>query len=161
MAVRPLDTLDAALLADLHAEPRISVLELARRRGVARGTVQARLERWQRDGLVGTPGPQVDPAAIGYPVTAFLTLELRQERGRGDVEEHLAEIPEVLEAHTITGTGDLLVRVVARSNNDLQRVIDSVVADPAVSRTSTVIALHDIIPFRTMPLVESVTREDR
>ena len=160
MAHRPLDALDAALLVDLHAKPRISVLELARRRGVARGTVQARLERWQREGLVRAQGPHVEPAAIGHPVTAFLTLELRQERGRADVEKHLAEIPEVLEAHTITGAGDLLVRVVARSNNDLQRVIDRVVADPAVSRTSTVIALHDVIPFRTLPLVESVARSD-
>lgn len=158
-ADRALDALDAALLADLSTEPRASVLELARRHGVARGTVQARMDRWQRDGVVRGYGPQVDPAAIGHPVTAFLTLELRQERGRAEVERHLGAIAEVLEAHTITGSGDLLVRVVARSNTDLQRVIDTVVSDPAVSRTSTVIALHDVIPFRTSPLVASLVRD--
>ena len=54
---------------------------------------------------------------------------------------HLATIPEVLEAHTITGAGDLWARVVARSNSDLQRVIDVVLQDPAIVRSSTVIAL--------------------
>jgi DNA-binding Lrp family transcriptional regulator len=69
------------------------------------------------------------------------------------VAEHLAEIPEVLEAHTITGAGDMLVRVVARSNADLQRVIDRVLASESVVRASTVIALDTQIPHRVQPLV--------
>ena len=79
-------------------------------------------------------GPDLSPEALGYPVTAFLTLEIRQEAGpRGGhdaVGAHLAAIPEVLEAYTITGAGDLWCRVVARSNTDLQRVIDLVLAGP-------------------------------
>ena len=51
----------------------------------------------------------------------------------------LAAIPEVLEVHTITGAGDLWARVVARSNADLQRVIDRVLEAPAIVRSSTVI----------------------
>jgi hypothetical protein len=69
------------------------------------------------------------------------------------VAAHLAGIPEVLEAHTITGTSDLLCRMVARSNADLQRVIDSVVAYQGILRASTVIALATQIPYRTLPLV--------
>ena len=56
------------------------------------------------------------------------------------VGTHLAGIPEVLEVHTITGAGDLLARVVARSNDDLQRVIDRVLAHALITRSSTVIA---------------------
>lgn len=67
--------------------------------------------------------------------------------------EQLCDIPEVLEAHTTTGSGDLLVRVVARSNTDLQAVIDRVVAAPAVARTSTVIALQDVVRHRTLALL--------
>ena len=149
----PIDELDARLLALLDAEPRVSVLEIARRLSVARGTVQARLDRMRRTGVVRGFGPVVDPAALGYPVTAFCTLEISQGGGHDAVARHLAAIPEVLEVHTITGPGDLLVRVVARSNRDLQRVIDRVVADDGVLRTSTAIALHDQLPHRTMPLV--------
>lgn len=151
----PIDQLDARLIALLTDEPRVGVLEASRRLGVARGTVQARLERLQRDGVVTGFGPDVDPAALGYPVTAFCTLEIRQGRGHQVVAEHLAEVPEVLEAHTISGPGDLLIRVVARSNADLQRVIDEVVDGENVVRASTVIALQTQVPTRTLPLVRA------
>ncbi len=149
-----LDHLDARLLALLEEAPQIGVLGASRALGVARGTVQARLDRLQTRGVVTTLAPQIDPAAMGYPVTAFCTLEIRQGTGPEPVVQHLADIPEVLEAHTITGDGDLMIRVVARDNADLQRVIDEVVADQQVERSSTVIALATKIGWRTLPLVD-------
>lgn len=148
-----LDTLDTRLLLLLAAEPRLGVLECSRRLGVARGTTQARLDRLQRTGVIRGFGPDVDPVALGYAVTAFATLQIRQGRGAG-VAGRLAGIPEVIEVHTITGDADLLARIVARSNADLQRVIDEVVADDDIVRTSTYIALSVHIPYRTRPLLE-------
>jgi DNA-binding Lrp family transcriptional regulator len=152
-----LDGLDGRLLALFAAEPRIGVLECSRRLGVARGTVQARLDRLTRDGVVTGWGPELDAAAMGFTVTAFVTLEIRQanpERPSHDaVAAHLATIPEVLEVHTITGAGDMFARIVARSNAELQGVIDRVVDSDAVVRTSTVIALATQIPYRMQPLV--------
>jgi DNA-binding Lrp family transcriptional regulator len=148
-----MDTLDRNLLELFAAEPRVGVLEASRRLGVARGTVQARLDRLQTSGVVSGWGPELDPAALGHPVTAFLTLEIRQGRGHETVAQHLAAIPEVLEAFTITGAGDMWCRVVARSNNDLQRVIDAVLADDAIVRSSTVIALATQVPHRVLPLL--------
>ena len=153
----PIDDLDAGILRLFTREPRVGVLECSRRLGVARGTVQARLDRMTRDGVVTGWGPDVDAAAVGFVVTAFVTLEIRQhqpDRAAHDlVAEHLAGIPEVLEAHTTTGPGDVLARIVARSNADLQRVIDRVVADPAITRSTTVIALDTQIPRRILPLL--------
>ena len=63
----------------------------------------------------------------------------------------------MLEAHTITGAGDMWARVVARSNADLQRVIDQVLDHPGIDRSTTVIALATQIPFRVLPLVTSLT----
>lgn len=151
----PIDALDAALVRLLTEHPRISVLEASRRLEVARGTVQARLRRLQASGTVRSLAPDLDTAALGYPVTAFCTLEIRQEHGHDRVGAHLARIPEVLEAHTITGPGDMLVRVVARSNADLQRVIDRVVADDTVMRSTTHIALRQQVAYRTLPLLDS------
>ena len=148
-----MDSLDARLLDLLAAEPRIGVLEASRRLGVARGTVQARLDRLEAAGVVRGFGPDVDPAALGYPVTAFVTLEIRQPRGHDPLAARLSAIPEVLEVHTITGSGDMLCRVVARSNADLQRVIDAIVDVEGVERTSTVIALATLVPYRAQPLV--------
>jgi DNA-binding Lrp family transcriptional regulator len=149
---RPLDELDARLLRELDAAPRVGVLELSRRLGVARATVQARLDRLVARGVIATFAPGLDPAALGYTVTAFATLEIRQGRG-GDVLEHLREIAEVLEVHTITGQGDMLCRVVAQSNADLQRVLDRVTQYPEIVRTSTVIALSNPVRYRVLPLV--------
>lgn len=148
-----IDALDAALLELFAREPRVGILEASRRLGVARGTAQARFDRLVRTGVVADLAPTVDPQALGYPVMAFVSLEIAQGSGRDAVVAHLEQIPEVIEAHTITGPADLVIRLVARSNADLQRVIDDVVRDPAVLRTSTVIALDTPVPHRTAPLV--------
>lgn len=147
-----IDELDARLLRELHAAPKAGVLELSRRLGVARGTAQARLDRLVQRGVIASFAPALDPEALGYTVTAFATLEIRQGRG-ADVLVHLAEIPEVLDVHTITGPGDMLCRLVARSNADLQRVLDQVTQLPDIERTSTVIALSNPLPHRVLPLV--------
>jgi DNA-binding Lrp family transcriptional regulator len=149
---RGVDELDARLLRELVAAPRVGVLELSRRLGVARATVQARLDRLVRRGVIETFAPTLDPEALGFTVTAFATLEIRQGRG-ADVLDHLRAIPEVLEVHTITGQGDMLCRVVARSNGDLQDVLDRVTHYPEIVRTSTVIALSNPVPYRVLPLV--------
>jgi DNA-binding Lrp family transcriptional regulator len=154
------DDLDARLLALLDAEPRIGVLECSRRLGVARGTVQARLDRLTARGVIRSFGPQLDPAALGYPVTAFVTAEIKQGRGHAAVASDLAAVPEVIEAYTITGSGDMFCRVVARSNADMQRVLDLVLEVPGIVRTSTVIALATQVPYRVLPLV-AATAEPR
>lgn len=146
------DELDARLLRELMAAPRVGVLELSRRLGVARATVQARLDRLVRRGVIGTFAPTLVPDALGFGVTAFATLEIRQGRG-AEVLEHLRAIPEVLEVHTITGQGDMLCRVVARSNDDLQHVLNRLNQFAGIVRTSTVIALSNPIPHRVLPLV--------
>jgi len=159
MAESPvIDELDARVVALFAHEPRIGVLEASRRLGVARGTVQARLDRMLVRGVITGFGPDIEPAAIGHAVTAFVTVELRQSGGRDEVAARLAGIAEILEAHTITGPGDMLCRVVARNNADLQRVIDAIVEVPGVLRTSTVIALATAIGYRTTPLVMSEGR---
>lgn len=160
-----MDEIDSRMIDLFAAEPRIGVLEASRRLGIARGTVQARLDRLASSGVITGWGPDISPAAIGFPVTAFLTLEIRQgsagSGGHNAVAAHLAAIPEVLEAHTITGAGDMWARVVARSNADLQRVIDLVLTDPGIDRSTTVIALAAQIPHRVLPLARAAASTPR
>jgi DNA-binding Lrp family transcriptional regulator len=157
-----MDDLDRRLLALFAADPRIGVLQASRELGVARGTAQARLDKLVATGVITGWGPELSPEALGFPVTAFLTLEIRQEDatlgGHDTVARHLATIPEVLEAHTITGAGDMWARVVGRSNTDLQRVIDRVLENPAIVRSSTVIALATQVPYRVRPLAQETVQ---
>lgn len=154
MLTSPVDPLDGRLIRVLADAPRIGMLELARRLGVARGTAQARLDKLLRRGVVTGFGPDLDVAALGYEVQAFTTLEIAQGRLQ-DVVEHLKDIPEVLEAHATSGPGDLHCRVAARTNNHLQEIINRMLEVQGIQRTATVIALSEQIPYRVLPLVDT------
>lgn len=148
-----IDSLDAALINLLAEEPRIGVLELSRRLGVARATAQARLDKLQHSGVITGFGPDVDPVKLGYTVTAFCTVEVTQG-AIADVVEPLRAIAEVVEVHSVAGQGDLFLRVVAQSNDHLMAVLERVLHIPEIDRTSTAIALACQIPYRTLPLVD-------
>src|SRR3954447_20900429 len=75
-----IDELDARLIALLRDEPRLGLMEASRRLGVARGTVQARLAKLEERGVVHGHGPEVDPARLGYPVLAFVFLQIAHGR---------------------------------------------------------------------------------
>ena len=152
VTVTSLDDLDRRLLQLVLAEPRLGVLETSRRLGIARGTAQARLTRLERDGVLSWT-PSVDPTGMGFGVTAFATLEVHQGHGIARIREHLRSIPEVLEAHTTSGQGDLLCRIVARDHADLQRVLDAITGTQLVARTSTVISLTAEVPYRVEQLL--------
>jgi DNA-binding Lrp family transcriptional regulator len=85
-------------------------------------------------------------------------LQIVQGRGHDTVAAHLAGIPEVLEAHTISGDADMMCRIVARSNADLQRVLDLVLAEGSIRRSATTIALANQIPHRVLPLLQATAR---
>ncbi len=150
-----IDQLDARLIEVFSEDPDIGVLGASRALGVARGTVQARLERLEQRGVIASFAPTLDPAALGFPVTAFSMLEIRQRQGHGPVVEHLSKIPEVLEILSVTGAGDLFVRIVARDNADLGRVIDEIIDDVHVLRANTTIALVTHLAHRTHSLLQS------
>lgn len=148
------DELDARLIRALADDPRVGLLEIGRRLGVARGTVTARLEKLVRRGVVRGFGPEVDPAAIGFPILAFVSLEIIQGRLEAAVEQ-LRGVPEVLEAHATSGDQDLLCRVVAKDPEHLQQIINTMVHTDSVRRSTSHIALSRQIAMRTQPLLDA------
>lgn len=156
-----LDPLDRALLRLLLTQPRAGMREYARLLGVARGTVQARLGRLEREGAIESYAPRISAAAVGYPVAAFVQLHLSQGYLEA-VAATLRDIPQVLEAYSTTGEGDILCRVGARDNEDLEDVIHSLLTTPGVVRTRTEVALRERLPFRVLPLItDRPDRSDR
>jgi len=148
-----IDELDARLIRALCDTPRAGVMELARQLGVARGTVQARLDKLQQRGIISGFDPDLDIRRMGYEVLAFVSLEIAQGR-LDDVCKHLREIPEVLEIHSVTGPGDLHCRVVARTNDHLQSVIGRILEVQGIARSTTQIAMTEQLRLRVLPLVE-------
>jgi DNA-binding Lrp family transcriptional regulator len=150
-----IDELDARLIRALCDTPRAGVMELARQLGVARGTVQARLDKLQQRGVITGFTPDLDLRSMGYEVLAFVSLEIAQGR-LADVCNHLRKIPEVLEIHSVTGPGDVLCRVVAHTNDHLQGVIGRILETQGIDRTTTQIALTEQLHLRALPLVDLV-----
>ena len=137
---RTLDTIDLRLLAAMRSSPRASVTDLAATVGIARGTVYSRVDRLEHEGVVTGYGPDVDPTRAGLDVLAFTTLEIAQG-SLTMTTDALASIAEIVEVHTVTGAGDLLCRIVARSNDHLNDVLQRIAAIDTVDRSNTLLAL--------------------
>jgi DNA-binding Lrp family transcriptional regulator len=150
-----LDQLDLDLLNLVLEEPQAGMREYARVLGVARGTVQARLARLEREGVITGHAPAISPAGLGFTVLAFIHLFLAQGQ-LDNVTAMLSRVPEVLEAHTTTGEGDLLARVAARSNLHLEEIVQTLIALPGVTRTRTEISLNQRVGYRVLPLVQQL-----
>jgi DNA-binding Lrp family transcriptional regulator len=154
-----IDLLDERLLVLLRERPRIGLVEAARVLGVARGTVQARLDKLQRSGIVTGFGPDIDLRRLGFPILAFVTIELQQGRLQEAIEV-LSDVLEVVEVFGMTGPEDLLCRVVARDTDHLQQVLGHILSSHAIQRTSTHIALTEQISYRTRPALALAAGSD-
>lgn len=154
-----LDELDVRIIELLTDDPRVNGVDAAATLSIARATYQTRLDRLVSTGAISL-APTVRAASAGFVVAAFINVEIRQNsRGRGIIE-HLSAIPEVVEVHTVTGASDLLVRVVAQSNDGLQTVLDRIADHEYVLHTATSIALQNQIPLRTSQLARHALKAD-
>jgi DNA-binding Lrp family transcriptional regulator len=148
-----LDALDVRLLLALIAEPRAQIGELSDTLGVARNTVQAHLRRLDRTGALRQGGREVDLAAIGYDVVAFLTIEVTH-RDLDGVIAAMRALPQVLEVYEISGRGDVWCRMAARDVQHLHVALRQLLRIKGVIRTETSLALREHIPYRVQPLLE-------
>lgn len=139
-----LDALDRGLISGLRSRPRPSVSELGRTLGVARATVQSRIARLEETGVILGYGPDVSAKAAGMGVVAFVTIEISQGAHDATIGA-LSAIDEILEVHTVTGPGDLLCRIVARTNDHLHEVLQRVARIDSVGRTQSHLALSSPI----------------
>ncbi|MET1036045.1 Lrp/AsnC family transcriptional regulator [Arthrobacter halodurans] len=149
------DDLEIRLLLELLAHPRAQIGDLAEALGVARNTVQSRLRRLDRAGVLRDGGRDVDLAALGFDVLAFITIEVAH-RELDAVIAALRRQEQVLEVHEISGRGDIWCRVAARDTHNLQLVLRAILRMRGVIRTETSLALSEHIPYRAQPLLRQL-----
>lgn len=153
-----IDALDLRILVLALQQPRAGVREFARQLEVARGTVQARLTKLEKLGVLVGWGPSVSPRGLGYASKAYVRLSLAQGV-LDDVTERLRRIPEVIEADSVAGDHDMLCTVVARDPENLEEVIQRILSVPGVTRSRTEQVLRQRIRHRILPLLEGLQRE--
>ncbi|MCV7028978.1 Lrp/AsnC family transcriptional regulator [Mycobacterium sherrisii] len=149
---RVVDDTDARILRALVAAPRATAVALAQTTGLARNTVHARLARLESAGVLQSLERRIDPAALGYPLTAFVMVTVTQ-RKLNQIGDALAGVPEVLEVHGLSGVTDLLVHVVARDADDLYRLAGQILDIDGVEKTTTGLVMRRLVDYRLGPLL--------
>ncbi|MDE8587319.1 MULTISPECIES: Lrp/AsnC family transcriptional regulator [Micrococcaceae] len=155
-----IDALDAEILLTLDRDPQATVLSLSRTLGVARNTVHARLRRLANDGSLAPFSQRVRTEALGLPLIAFISISISQSSSDIAVAA-LQTIPEIIEMHATTGDADLLAKVAARDPADLHRITNAMLAIDGVVRTSTAMSLVEVMPTRTVPLLQAAAKKQQ
>lgn len=153
-----LDHIDLELLAALSDDHRATVVALADRLGLSRNTVQARMARLERAGVFLSFERAISSSALGFPLEAFINVEVRQ----GDlprIASDLAHVPEVVQAHGLSGQVDLLARVACRDARHLFDIDARILAIEGVERTETSLVMGEVIAYRLAPLMDVARRE--
>jgi Lrp/AsnC family transcriptional regulator, leucine-responsive regulatory protein len=145
---RLLDDVNRRLLEELHADPRITMSGLARRVGMSAPAVTERVQRMERAGVITGYRMDVDPAALGLPVTAF--ARIRPAAGQlPKIAELAASLPQVSECHRVTGEDCFLVKVHAGAIEELETILDKFLL---YGQTITSIVVSSPVPPRGLPL---------
>ncbi|KRA23562.1 AsnC family transcriptional regulator [Microbacterium sp. Root61] len=153
-----LDHVDLQLLTVLSSDPRATVVALADKLGLSRNTVQARMSRLERADVFLSYERAISSSALGFPIEAFINVMVRQaELPR--ITAELQRIPEVVQAHGLSGQVDLLVRVACRDTQHLFDTDARILSIEGVERTETSLAMGEVIGYRVAPLMELARRE--
>ncbi len=155
-----LDRVDLELLDALADDPRATVVALAERLGLSRNTVQARMGRLERSGALLSYERSLSPRALGFPIEAMISVTVRQA-DLPRITGELAQLPEVVQAHGLSGQIDLLVHAVARDTQHLFEVDARILAIDGVERTETSLVMDEVIAYRIRPLIAEARREER
>ena len=118
-----IDEVNRKILRALHADPRASRAQLARDVGMSAPALTERVERLERAGVIRGFRMDVDPAALGLPVSAFVRVRLSPGQ-LAKVTELAQQLPQVSECHRITGEDCFLIRVHAAAVDRLEEVLD-------------------------------------
>jgi Lrp/AsnC family transcriptional regulator, leucine-responsive regulatory protein len=142
------DSVDARLLRRLEAAGRTSIADLARTLGMAAPSVAERLKRLEEAGVIRRFTVEIDPAALGYSLAAY--IRIRPTSGQvAAVAKLLAELPEIVECDRITGDDCFMARAHVRSVEALERLIDRIVP---FAQTNTSIIQSSPVRRRLPPL---------
>ncbi len=143
-----LDDVNRAVLAELHANPRLSMSALGRRVGMSAPAVTERVQRLERAGVIRGYRLDVDPAALGLPVTAF--TRVRPAPGQlPRVAELARQLSQVSECYRITGEDCFLVKVHAATVPELEDLLDQFLL---YGQTVSSIVVSTPVPPRPLPL---------
>lgn len=144
-----LDWRNVQLLQILTRNPRTTISELARSIDMSAPAVRERLARLEELGVIRGYRIDIDPVALGFPVTAFIRVRPAQGQSK-KIAELVQMMPEVSECHRVTGEDCYILKVhLVSINEDLDRIVDQLIV---YGQTTTSIVQSTPVPPRQLPL---------
>jgi Lrp/AsnC family transcriptional regulator, leucine-responsive regulatory protein len=155
MKMEKLDRYDRILLRMLQSKGRASNVELSEQVHLSAPQCYRRVQRLETEGVIRGYAAQVEPAAIGLGVTAFVSLNIAREQFKQvrKLEKAIRAFPEILECYTISGDFDYLLKVVASDLKSLSGFLtDRLMQVPGVAGVKSMVCLEEIKPPSPLPL---------
>ncbi len=151
-----MDGIDAKIIRALQSDGRMTIIDLAEHIGLSPTPCARRLDRLQRDGIITGYSAQVDPEQMGFGVTIFVSVELeKQDRNAIDAfEKAIRRCDEVMECYLMTGSRDILLRVVAKDLNAFDAFLENrLMQIPGIRNLRSNFALRTMVKRGALPLL--------
>lgn len=158
MANIQLDSLDNKILETLSLNARKPYLEIARECGLSGAAIHQRIQKLYNLGVIKGSESLIDPTAVGYDTCAYIGFFLNDSSKFNEIVEKLKEIPEVVECHLTTGKYDLLIKLFAKNNNHLLKIIQTKIQTLGLARTETLISFQEVFR-RQIPIKNNDNEE--
>ena len=149
---RDLDTTDRSLLAAIQEDCKQSLAELGQLVGLSAPSVLERMRKLEEAGLVRGYHAHLDARRIGLDIGAFIGVGIDHPKRIAAFEKELAQIPDVLECHHVTGRHTLMLKVRTENTESLHKLIQQLRELPGVARTETMIVLATQMERTTLPI---------
>lgn len=146
-----MDRIDRVLLAQLQQDATRAFAALGEAVGLSAGAAHERVRKLRERGVIRRTMADVDPAAVGGGVLAYVTVDSTAWMGESAAD--FAAIPEILEAHVIAGSASVLVKVRTATTEQLQDVLRRIYAIPGVSGTQATVVLETFFERAVSPLI--------
>lgn len=150
-----MDRIDQKILAELQADGRLSITELADRVGLSLSPCHRRVKALEDSGVIVGYRAQLAPAALGLNFSAMVFVTLREGNRQAveSFEQAVTQIAQIVEAQRLFGEPDYLLHVVARDLPAFQQLYDERLSTlPNVQRLTSTLVMKRIIQDRSLPL---------
>lgn len=151
-----LDFTDKKILAALLSKGRSTFAELASQVGLTAPTVHDRVKKLERSGVIEGYTAIINPASLGYDITAMVRITTDADAMSQDYENHLAEVPEIQQCFSVAGEETYVALVLTRSPKTLENVLQRIKSIPGTTSLKTSVVLSAPISRHTLPQEEDV-----
>ncbi len=140
-----IDSLDKKILNILLKDARTPFLEIARECKVSGAAIHQRLQKIIDAGIINGSQFNINPYALGFNTCAFIGIQVNlTNRSHDEVLERINEIPEIVEAHHISGKYSILIKAYTKNNENLKKlIVEEIQTIPEITNTETFVSLEE------------------